>query len=146
MNVKKLFFDANIFNDIFDKKRAAFAASSKAFTGALKCGMTICTSCDIVTNIYYITAKHVSREKALEGIALLNTSVHILPFGTKELAQTVTLMQNDTDYRDLEDTIQYILALNHQCDLIVTNDQDFVSKKIPSLNAESFVKNYLKKF
>ena len=145
MSIKKVFFDANIFNDIFDQNRAAFADSSKAFTGALKHGMTICTSCDIITNIYYITAKYVSKDKALEAIALLNTSVHILPFGAKELTQTITLMRNDADYNDLEDTIQYILALNHRCDLIVTNDQNFVAKEIACMSTASFVKKYLKR-
>ncbi len=143
MTVKNLFFDANIFNDIFDKNRPAFVKSSEAYIGALKCGMTIYTSCDIATNIYYITAKHVSREKALDGIAFLNTSVNIIPFGAKELSQTIALMRNDTDYKDFEDSIQYILALNTQCDVIVTNDKNFVSKELECLNAESFVEKYL---
>ena len=143
MNVKKLFFDANIFIDIFDKNRPAFAKSAEAYIGSLKCGMNIYTSCDIATNIYYITAKHVSREKALDGIAFLNTSVNIIPFGEKELSQTITLMRHDTDYKDFEDSIQYILALNSQCDVIVTNDKNFISKEIECLSAESFVEKYL---
>ncbi|WP_456432619.1 type II toxin-antitoxin system VapC family toxin [Nitratifractor sp.] len=144
MAVKKIFFDANIFNDIFDKNRTSFAKSSQAFLGALKRGMKIHTSCDVVTTIYYITAKSVSREKALEGIDLLKTSVSILPFGEKELTQTVKLMRKDPDYTDLEDTIQYILALNAQCEVIVTNDKRFVAKEIECLSAEAFVVKYLK--
>ena len=143
MAAKKIFFDANVFNDIFDQNRSAFAASSEAFLGALKRGMKIHTSCDVVTTIYYITAKHISREKALEGIELLKTSVSILPFGEKELTQTVHLMRKDPDYTDLEDTIQYILALNAQCEVIVTNDKRFVSKEIECLSAEAFVEKYL---
>ena len=143
MAAKKIFFDANVFNDIFDKNRSSFTESSQAFLGALKRGMKIHTSCDVVTTIYYITAKTVSREKALEGIELLKTSVSILPFGEKELTQTVDLMRENADYTDLEDTIQYILALNAQCEVIVTNDKRFVSKEIECLGAEAFVEKYL---
>lgn len=143
MTIKKVFFDANIFNDIFDNRRAGFAKSSEAYIGALKQGMKIHTSCDVATNIYYITAKYVSREKALDGIELLKTSVTIIPFGETELSQAIALMRKESDYKDFEDTIQYIMALNTQCDVIVTNDARFVSKAIEALSAEAFVEKYL---
>ncbi len=143
MTTKRVFFDANIFNDIFDEKRPAFQNSSQAYIGALKHGIKIYTSCDVATNIYYITAKYVSRKKALDAIEFLKTSVDIIPFGEKELAQTITLMRHDADYKDFEDSIQYILALNTGCDVIVTNDKRFISKEIECLSAEAFVKKYL---
>ena len=143
MTIKRVFFDANIFNDIFDENRLAFAESSEAYLGALKFGMNIHTSCDIATNIYYITSKYVSREKALDGIEFLKTSVTIIPFGEKELTQTIALMRDDADYKDFEDSIQYILARNTKCDVIVTNDKRFVSKEVECLSSEAFVKKYL---
>ena len=143
MAVKNIFFDANIFNDIFDRNRSSFSESSKAYLGALKQGIKIHISCDVVTNIYYITAKYISREKALEGIELLKTSVIIIPFGEKELSQAIELMRKDADYTDFEDTIQYILALNTQCDVIVSNDNRFVSKELECVSAAAFVENYL---
>ena len=143
MTIKNVFFDANIFNDIFDTNRPAFTQSSEAYIGALKAGIHIHTSCDIATNIYYITAKYVSREKALDAIEFLKTSVSIIPFGEEELSQTITLMRNDPDYKDFEDSIQYILARNTKCDVIVTNDKRFVSKGIECLSSEAFVGKYL---
>jgi len=143
VTIKNVFFDANIFNDIFDKNRPAYAESSEAYIGALKLGMNIHTSCDIATNIYYITAKYVTREKALDAIEFLKTSVSIIPFGEKELSQTIALMRDDADYKDFEDSIQYILALNTKCDVIVTNDKRFVSKGLECLSSEAFVGKYL---
>ena len=143
MTIKNVFFDANIFNDIFDKNRPAFAESSEAYLGALRSGMNIYTSCDIATNIYYITAKYVTREKALDAIDFLKTSVTIIPFGEKELSQTISLMRDDTDYKDFEDSIQYILALGTKCDVIVTNDKRYVSKGLECLSSEAFVGKYL---
>ena len=105
--------------------------------------MKIYTSCDVATNIYYIEAKYVSRGKALDAIEFLKTSVEIISFGEKELSETIALMHSDTDYTDFEDTIQYIMARNTGCDVIVTNDKRFVSKEIECVSAEAFVKSYL---
>ena len=52
-------------------------------------------------------------------------------------------MRHDADFKDFEDSIQYILALNTGCDVIVTNDKRFISKEIECLSAEAFVKKYL---
>ena len=142
MTIKKVFFDANIFNGIFDKNRKTHTVSNVAYLGALEKGITIYTSCDIATNIYYITAKYTSREHALNAIDLLKTSVSIMPFGEDELSATINLMRKDAEYKDLEDTIQYIMALNEKCDIIVTNDKHFASKKIKCMSSEMFVKTF----
>ena len=143
MAIKKIFFDANIFNDIFDRNRPAYAESYLAYTGSLAKGMTIYTSCDIATNVYYITAKYRTREEALDAIELLKESVSVIPFGEEELTQTITLKREDPDYKDLEDTIQYIMALNTGCDVIVSNDKRFVSKEIEMMDSQTFVKRFL---
>jgi len=140
VTIKKVFFDANIFNDIFDKNRKTHTVSNTAYLGALKKGITIYTSCDIATNIYYITAKYTSRDNALDAIDFLKTSVSIIPFGEAELTTTIDLMRKDAAYKDLEDTIQYIMALKEKCEIIVTNDKHFVSKDIECMTSEMFVK------
>ena len=142
MTIKKVFFDANIFNDIFDKNRKTHTVSNTAYLGALKKGITIYTSCDIATNIYYITAKYTSRDNALDAIDFLKTSVSIIPFGEEELTATIDLMRKDAAYKDLEDTIQYIMALKEKCEIIVTNDKHFVSKEIECMTSEMFVKTF----
>ena len=139
MKIKKIFFDANIFNDIFDEKRQSHLLSKKAIEYSLKNDIEIYTSCDIVTNIYYITSKYTSKDKALEAIELLNTLVQIIPFSKEELDATVKLMQSDSDYKDMEDSIQYILALKNNCDVVLTNDKKFVSKDIKSLDAQEYL-------
>ena len=143
MTIKKVFFDANIFNDIFDENRKSHTDSKKAYLGALGEGITVYTSCDIATNIYYITAKYTTRDNALNAIDFLKTSVSIIPFGEEELTATISLMRKDSDYKDFEDAIQYILALNTKCDVIVTNDKRFTSKGLKCMSSEAFVKEFL---
>jgi len=52
-------------------------------------------------------------------------------------------MRKDSDYVDFKDTIQYILALQSQCNVIVTNDKKFVGKDLRVLSSEAFVKEFL---
>ena len=41
-----------------------------------------------------------------------------------------------------EDTIQYIMAKKEGCDLIISNDKNFVSKDIKLLISEKFCKEH----
>ena len=144
MPTKRIFFDANVFNDVFDDKRATHTQSKEGLLYALKNDMAIYTSCDIVTNIYYITAKYTTKLKALDALELLKDSVEIIPFSTKELTLAIELMRKDSDYTDMEDTIQYVLAKEMDCDLIVTNDKRFVAKKIECIGSENFIELFKK--
>jgi len=68
VTIKKVFFDANVFNDIFDESRLTHAISKQALSSAMHANMRLYTSCDIVTNIYYITAKYTNKENALNAL------------------------------------------------------------------------------
>ena len=143
MTIKKVFFDANIFNDIFDDSRSTHNISKKAFSLAMHEKMKLYTSCDIATNIYYVTAKYTTKENALNALEAVKKMANIIPFGEEELTSTISLMRKDSDYKDFEDAIQYILALNTKCDVIVTNDKRFTSKGLKCMSSEAFVKEFL---
>ncbi len=51
-------------------------------------------------------------------------------------------MLQDSDYHDLEDTVQYLLAKKTQCDLIVSNDENFTSKSIRLISASDFCNEF----
>lgn len=48
-------------------------------------------------------------------------------------------MQQDTDYIDLEDTVQYVLAKQAGCDLILSNDAGFIAKDLPVMSSMDFI-------
>ncbi|MEA2029963.1 MAG: PIN domain-containing protein [Campylobacterota bacterium] len=139
MQTKRLFFDANIFNDIFDDKRSNHVASKEALAYALQNDIEVYTSCDIATNIYYITSKYTTATNALDALELLKDTVEIIPFAKEELSEAIELMRSDSDYKDMEDTIQYILALKMGCEMIVSNDKSFVAKEIEVVLAKDFL-------
>jgi predicted nucleic acid-binding protein len=63
---------------------------------------------------------------------------NIIEFGNQEIARAIELMQSE-NYKDLEDTIQYVLAQKTNCDLIISNDKNFISKDIQILSSKQFV-------
>jgi predicted nucleic acid-binding protein len=50
------------------------------------------------------------KSQALSSIEHINQFCNIIEFSNKEVNQTCKLMRENKKYKDLEDTIQYILA------------------------------------
>ncbi|HIO91150.1 MAG TPA: PIN domain-containing protein [Campylobacterales bacterium] len=97
----------------------------------------------MITTLYYIGYKS-DKENILHNIRQINKTLKVIEFLNDEVEQACSLMLEDGDYKDLEDTIQYILAKKLECDLIISNDADFVSKDIKLSTSEEFCKKYIK--
>ncbi len=135
---KKVFLDANVFIDINDEKRDPDKLALQIVYYLVSKEIQVFTSCDLITTIYYILSKK-DRIEALNQIDQLNQFCKIIEFSNFEVNQTCTLMKENPKYKDLEDTIQYILAKKVECDLIISNDKDFVSDEIELLNTKEFL-------
>lgn len=135
---RRVFLDANIFIDLFDEKRDTEKNAYKVFSFLAENEIEIYTSCDLITTIYYILSRS-SKELALNNIEKINKLCKIIEFSNYEVSQTCELMNKNSKYKDLEDTIQYILAKKEGCDLIISNDKDFVSEDIELLSTAKFI-------
>jgi len=133
--------DANILLDTMDSTRKSSAYSERIILYCLKNRIGLFSSCDIISTIYYDEAKK-SKPNALRKITDINSIVNIIEFANKEIAKACELMETKV-YKDLEDTIQYVLAKKTNCDAIITNDRDFVAKDIPILSSREFVKKFV---
>ena len=138
---KKIFLDANILLDYADKNRIFHEVSTKCIEYCLKQNLDLYTSCDLITTIYYVVSKQ-NKTKALEEVQRINDFCHVIEFSNSDINQTCHLMLQDSDYHDLEDTIQYLLAKKSQCDLIVSNDKNFVSKSIKLISSSDFCNEF----
>ncbi|MEA2019947.1 MAG: PIN domain-containing protein [Campylobacterota bacterium] len=138
---KKVFLDANIFIDLNDETRETSKESLVILDYLVKNKISIYTSCDLITTIYYILSKK-SKSKALDAIEYLNKICKVIDFTNYEISQTCKLMRENKNYKDLEDTIQYILAKNQNCDLIISNDKNFYSQEVELLNSNQFMKKF----
>lgn len=140
--VNKIFFDANIIIDIYDTSRPQAKDSYLALKYCLEQMINVVTTCDIVTNVYYITSKYSSPIKALDALADVEKIFSIIPFDNEVLKTAIKLMQSDNDYFDLEDCIQYVLAEKNNCEIIITHDKNFTSKNVKTLSPGEFLKYY----
>jgi len=135
---KKVFLDANILLDIFSANRPEHTNSIKSYEYIISQGdIQLYTSCDIITTLYYAGAK-MDKDLILEKIEGVNKILKIIDFSNKEVAQTCTLMKEDKNYKDLEDTMQYILAKKEGCDLIISNDEKSYALDIEVLSSKEF--------
>jgi predicted nucleic acid-binding protein len=139
----KVFLDASILIDFADSSRAMHQFSAELVISLLNLNVELCTSCGIVTTIYYLRAKS-DKNAALDEVLKINQFCTIIEFSNKEVELACKLMQEDSDFRDFEDTIQYVLAKKSGCDVIVSNDKNFVSKDVLLMNSSNFVE-YLRK-
>jgi len=138
----KIFIDANVLLDKFDNSRVNNKYSQQVFEYCILNDFEIYTSCDLITTIYYINAK-IDKQNALKNIQLINQTINMISFSNLEIAKASNLMLKSSDYKDLEDTLQYILAIKEDCDIIVSNDLKFVSKDIELLTSKGFIEKFI---
>ncbi len=136
---KKVFFDANIILDVFDPERPSAKESLETYIYILENKIELFTSCDIITTIYYVYAKK-NKMDVLNKIEDTNKTLTVIDFSNREIAQTCQLMQENPNFKDFEDTIQYILAQKEGCELIISNDKGFYSDEIPVMSSTQFIK------
>jgi len=136
---KRIFLDANIILDMYDENRRFHKESSEVIFNLLqKKSVELFTSCDIITTLYYILSKAGVAE-ALESILDTNELCTVIEFGNREIEQSCKLMQENKLFKDLEDTIQYVMAKKANCDLILSNDKGFISQDIVLMNSVEFL-------
>jgi hypothetical protein len=139
---KKVFVDGNVILDIFDNSRCFSSYSIKTIDYLLSNNVRLLTSGDLITTIYYVLAKN-NKNTAFESVKLAVNYFDLISFSNLEILKTIKLMETDKNYQDFEDALQYTLAKINRCDIILSNDDGFVSKDIKTLKTESFCKTYI---
>ena len=144
MNIKKVFVDANVIIDMFDKNRENCAVANMIMNYCVDKDIQLYTSCDLVTTVYYILSKK-GKKKALENIKAASDIFELIPFANEDLNRAIYLMEKNQKFKDLEDTLQYVLAKKEGCDLILTNDKKFYSPDIQIATTSEFIKEFKNK-
>ncbi len=140
MKFRKVFVDANVILDLFIPDRPFSEYSILAIDRLIEKKTELFTSCDLITTVYYVLTK-ADKDKALKSIEVANEIFKLIPFSNDEIIEAINLMKNNTNFKDLEDTVQYVLAKRERCDLILTNDQQFYSPDISLLTTRSLVQD-----
>ncbi|MDQ7056397.1 MAG: PIN domain-containing protein [Persephonella sp.] len=88
MSIKKIFVDANIIIDIFDKNRKNWSMANKIMNYCIDKDIQLYTSCDLITTVYYILSKK-EKKKALENIKLASDLFELIPFANQDLDRAI---------------------------------------------------------
>jgi len=142
VNYKKVFVDGNVILDYFLKDRPFSKYSEKAIDYLVENNIYLLTSCDLITTVYYVLSKE-DKLQALLNIKDATEFFYIIPFSNYETQKAIKLMQRDRNFKDLEDTLQYVLAKENECDLIISNDKDFYSPDIKVISTKEFMETIL---
>ena len=136
---KHIFLDANVIADVYDDTRPFHKESVQVIKSLSQDKkVKLFTSCDIITTLYYILSKQ-NKAKALDAILEINTLCIVVEFGNAEVLKSCKLMKKNTLYKDLEDTIQYVMAQKTSCELILSNDKGFISEDILLMTSKEFL-------
>lgn len=141
MTYRKVFLDANVILDMYDENRPFHKESSKAILTLLEQkDVDLFTSCDIITTLYYLLSKK-GKEEALDSILDVNEMCLVIEFANREIEESCQLMKKNKNFKDLEDTIQFVMAKKAGCDLILSNDKGFVSEGIVLMRSGEFIQS-----
>ena len=131
----KIFIDTNIFLDLI-LKRDGYKDALIIFN-AIEQGLFKGIILDItILNIDYIAKKQVKDIK--DFLALVNKTFLVVGADNENIENALKL-----ENVDLEDNLQYIMAQKSKCNLIISNDKNFLKKDIKVLSSIEFINGYL---
>lgn len=136
----KIFLDANVIIDFLDSRRRHHQDAKKLFLRVFSDGIEIITSEDILTTVYYVCKKNISRRKLFDFFKVLSEEFNIVGFGKNSVKKAIKLCQKDRKL-DFEDVLQAVCAKSNKCNLVVSNDKNFPNMGI-SVKA---IKGFLEK-
>jgi predicted nucleic acid-binding protein len=131
--IKNIFFDANIILDMIDSDRGNVENVRKLVYHALTKDLTLYTSCDILSNIYYVARKKLGKEILVKEMLNILEIFEIVAID-KAMAKKALLENQINHALDFEDLLQYQCAEAVHCDVIVTNDKKFVKGDVDHLS------------
>jgi len=128
-----IYLDTNIILDLFDNERNSSKASIELIDKLFDEGADFYINSDTLTNTFFIlkSRQKVLQEVAIQALERAKTLCEIVPIEESDVQKAIDLCKDvATPYKDYEDAVQYICAKKIEADLIVTNDNGFVSLDI----------------
>ena len=132
----RIYFDTNLFVDLFDLTRPNAKASLQFFRNAVKSGHKLFLNSDTVTTGFYILSKtkHFEHQRLLTIMQKSVRIFEVVEVGNQEIETAFSLCRDpSTLFHDYEDAVQFVCARKIGADLIVTHDRGFVSDGIEIL-------------
>ena len=135
MVYNKIFIDSDILLDFLLERKAFEKFSEILLIEAKVRQINLFTSTLIFANVHYLVAKNFNRIYAKQQLKVLAGRINALPFDGDDLSAAL-----NSEHIDFEDTIQFLIAQKHDCDLIISrNIKHYKKFSLPVLTAEQFL-------
>lgn len=133
--IQRIFLDTNIILDFLGERENFYDPAAKVMTLADKKQISVFSSATSLTNAFYILSKFESKKTAWEKVRKFK-----LICGISVTDDEVVEKALNSDFKDLEDALQYFSAVATNCEILLTrNEKDFKNALIPVMDAESFL-------
>jgi predicted nucleic acid-binding protein len=133
-----IFIDADIILDLLLRREPYFSPAARLFTLLEQKKLQAYTTPVVLVNIYYIAAKIVKRERAIDYIRQLLTILHLAAVDEK-----IMLLAANSGFSDFEDAIQYHTAKSRGVEYLLTrNKADYKVTDITVCTPEEFLRVY----
>ena len=132
----RIYVDTNVFIDLLDGTRPFAKGTLILIREKISSGSILYINSDTITSAFYI----VSRQKKYSNNELLGLMKKVIllfsvvPVEQSDTFEAIDLCMNDENqFRDYEDALQYACAKNIEAEVILTNDKGFVRLDIEIL-------------
>lgn len=131
----KVLIDTNVVLDLL-LNRKPFSEDAELLISKVEEGEIVGLLCaTTVTNIYYITKKHLSKKEADEALDVLLSLFDIAPVN-----KLVLELARDLNFKDYEDAVIYASAVYSNVNAVITrNKKDFKDTDIPIYTPQEFL-------
>ena len=127
--------DLNILLDVLQKREQFYDASARLFAAVEVGKVRGLVAAHSITTLFYLIRKDKSAAEARATITNLLQFIEIAPVGQSTIEQALNL-----DYRDFEDAVQMISAVQCKVDYLITrNEKDFQPALLPVLQPVDFL-------
>ena len=139
MIYKNAFVDSDVLLDLLLNRDPFSIYSRTLLTNDVKKFIKLNTSTLILANVHYIISKNLNKNVAISSVKYIMDLINVLPFEASHINSAII-----ANHADFEDSIQYYIARENKCDLIVSrNIKHYKKFDIPVLNAEEFLRKIL---
>ena len=136
----RLFIDANIIVDVFQKREPHFSSSYLIWR---ICDMKIVDGFSSIltfSNIVYIMRKELDADKIEKLFNEISEIITFVNYRTTDAEKAAKLMK----WKDFEDAIQSTIAERIKADYIITrNVKDFQQSSVKAITPDDFIENIL---
>ena len=131
-----ILLDTNVVLDFAMKRAGHYAPALRIMDEIADARLVAYVSASQITDIYYFLEKEFSHEKAVQEIANLIDSVHIIGVDRKTIESAI-----ESKMLDFEDAVQTVAAKDFGLTVVVTRDQEgFHNSGLQVYSPEEFLK------